>query len=111
MAHISLVSPVTNMLILKAVLPYLEQLLEVPGKALKNLVYFNSYVVLDRGNSSILQNKQILDHKVDPELIRQVLDEIIQSDEDKVNSSTLKKAKGLQDSLAGQKRKQIQTEL
>jgi len=112
MAHISLASPVTNMLILKNILPYLEQLLGVPGKAIKKLVYFNSYIVLDKGNSTILQNKQILTHKIDPELINQVLDEVIQSGRDKVNSSVLeKKAQELKNSLARQRKKQIQTEL
>ena len=112
MAHISLASPVTNMLILKNILPYLEQLLGVPGKAIKKLVYFNSYIVLDKGNSTILQNKQILTHKIDPELINQVLDEVIQSGRDKVSSSVLeKKAQELKNSLARQRKKQIQTEL
>lgn len=100
------------MLILKGILPYLEQLLEVPGKAIKDLVYLNSYVVLDKGNSTILQNKQILAHKVDPELINRVLDEIIQpGGEDKVNSNVIEKAQELKNSLKGQRKKQIQTEL
>lgn len=111
MAHISLTSPVTNMLILKNILPYLEQLLGVPGKAIKKLVYFNSYIVLDKGNSTVLQNKQILTHKIDPELIDQVLDEIIQSGRDKVSSSVLEKAQELKNSLARQRKKQIQVEL
>jgi len=111
MGHISLPSPVTNTLILKSVLPYLEQLLEVPGKAIKDLVYFNTYIVLDKGNSTILQNKQILAHKVDPELIKKILDEIIQSGEDKASPSLLKKAQELQVSLIGQRKKQIQAEL
>lgn len=111
MGHVSLASPVTNTLILKSVLPYLEQLLEVPGKAIKDLVYFNSYIVLDKGKSNILQNKQILAHKVDPELIKKVLDEIVQSGEDKISPSLLKKAQELQIGLVGQRKKQIQAEL
>jgi len=101
------------MLILKGILPYLEQLLEVPGKDIKNLVYFNAYIVLDRGNSTVLKNKQILDHKADPELINQILDEIIQGGEEKVSPNVLKKAQELQvqDGLAEQTKKQIQTEL
>src|SRR3954462_13679701 len=99
MAHISLVSPVTNMLILKGVLPYLEQLLEVPSKAIKDLVYFNSYIVLDKGNSTVLQNKQVLAHKVGPEMISRALEEIIQSGKDKVNSNVVEKAQELKNSL------------
>src|SRR2546421_7924863 len=111
MGHIALASPVTNTLILKGVLPYLEQLLEIPGKSIKDLVYFNVYVVLDQGNSTILQNKQILTHKIDPELISQVLDEIIQASEAKISPSVLKKAQELRANLLGQKKKEIQKEL
>jgi len=111
MGHIALASPVTNTLILKGVLPYLEQLLEIPGKSIKDVVYFNAYVVLDRGNSTVLRNKQILTHKIDPELINQVLDEIIQTNEGKISPSVLKKAQELQTNLLGRKKKDIQKEL
>lgn len=111
MGHVALASPVTNTLILKSVLPYLEQLLEVPSKSIKDLVYFNSYIVLDKGNSTIFQNKQILAHKVDPELISKVLEEIVHAEESKVSPSVLKKAQELQTNLVGKKKKQIQLEL
>ena len=111
MGHIALASPVTNTLILKSILPYLEQLLEIPGKAIKDLVYFNIYVVLDRGNSTVLQNKQILDRKIEPELISQVLDEVIQESESKNNQIVAKKAQELQKKLVGKKKKEIQNEL
>ncbi|CAI2187957.1 14172_t:CDS:10, partial [Funneliformis geosporum] len=104
-------NPVTNTLILKSVLPYLEQILEVSGKAIKDLVYFNSYIVLDKGNSSVLQNKQILARKVDPELVSKILEEIIHSEAGKVSPSVLKKAQELQTDLVGKKKKQIQLEL
>ncbi|CAH1759628.1 2912_t:CDS:2 [Entrophospora sp. SA101] len=111
MGHLALVSPVTNTLLLKGILPHLEKLLEIPGKAIKDLVYFHTYVVLDRGNSTILQNKQILAHKIDPELISQVLTELIQAGEAKSSPGGLKKAQELQASLLGQKKKEIQSEL
>jgi DNA-directed RNA polymerase subunit beta' len=111
MGHIVLASPVTNTLILKSILPYLEQLLEIPGKSIKDLVYFNAYVVLDKGNSTVLQNKQILTRKIDPELISEILTEIIQNDENKSNQTVLKKAQEFQTKLLGQKKKEIQSEL
>ena len=84
MGHISLPSPVTNVLILKNILPYVEKLLGIPGKTIKDLIYFNSYIVTDKGNSKILQDKKVFDSKVvekveEIDLIINVLDEIIQS--------------------------------
>lgn len=111
MGHISLASPITNTLILKNILPYLEQLLEISSKAIKDLVYFNSYIILDQGNSLILQKKQILAHKVDSELIVKVLDEIIQAGEAKSSPSILKKTQELKINLVGQRKKEIQSEL
>jgi DNA-directed RNA polymerase subunit beta' len=101
MGHIALVSPVTNTLILKIIFPYIEKLLGISSKTIKDLIYFNSYIVTDKGKSKILQNKQVLTSKVELDLINNVLSEIIQNK--KVPSDTLKEAQELQADLISQK--------
>lgn len=100
MGHISLPSPVTNVLILKNILPYVEKLLGVPGKTIKDLIYFNSYIVTDKGNSKILQDKQVFTSKVEIDLIINVLGEIIQAK--KLLPGVLKEAQELQANLISQ---------
>ena len=101
MGHISLASPVTNVLILKNILPYVEKLLGISGKAIKELIYFNSYIVTDKGKSKILHNKQVLSSKIELDLITSVLDEIIQAK--KKAPDILKEAQELQANLISQK--------
>ena len=101
MGHIALVSPVTNTLILKIIFPYIEKLLGISSKTIKDLIYFNSYIVTDKGKSKILQNKQVLTSKVELDLINNVLSEIIQNK--KTPSDTLKEAQELQADLISQK--------
>lgn len=111
MGHYKLASPVTNTLLFKNILPYLEQILEIPGRQLKDLIYYKIYIVLDKGNSKILQNKQILTHKIDPELVNEVLEEIIQAGEGSNKASIIKRAHELQTNLMGQKQSDIQIKL
>ena len=101
MGHIALVSPVTNTLILKIIFPYIEKLLGISSKTIKDLIYFNSYIVTDKGKSKILQNKQVLTSKVELDLINSVLSEIIQAK--KPPSDALKEAQELQADLISQK--------
>jgi DNA-directed RNA polymerase subunit beta' len=109
MGHIALPSPVTNMLILKNILPYVEKLLGIPGKVIKDLIYFNSYIVTDKGNSKILQNKQVFtSNKVEIDLIINVLDEIIQTK--KIPPAILKEAQELQANLISQKEKKTRSQ-
>ena len=77
MGHISLVSPVTNIAIFKALSTNLSNLLEIPTKTLEDIIYFRAYVVLDNGLTNLLKKKEILERKIDPELISSILQEII----------------------------------
>jgi len=113
MGHISLPSPVTNVLILKNILPYVEKLLGIPGKTIKDLIYFNSYIVTDKGNSKILQDKKVFDSKVvekveEIDLIINVLDEIIQNKS--LPPSILEEAQELQTNLISRKENKTQSQ-
>jgi len=109
MGHISLARPVTNVLILKNILPYVEKLLGISDKAIKDLIYFNSYIVTDKGNSKIVQKKQVFTSKLEEEtdLIISVLDEIIQT---KKNPDVLKEAQQLQANLISQKENKVHSQ-
>ena len=113
MGHISLPSPVTNVLILKNILPYVEKLLGIPGKTIKDLIYFNSYIVTDKGNSKILQDKKVFDSKVvekveEIDLIINVLDEIIQTKT--FSLSIFEEAQELKANLISQKENKTQSQ-
>jgi len=113
MGHISLPSPVTNVLILKNILPYVEKLLGIPGKTIKDLIYFNSYIVTDKGNSKILQDKKVFDSKVvekveEIDLIINVLDEIIQTKT--FSPSIFEEAQELKANLISQKENKTQSQ-
>lgn len=60
MGIISLAAPVTHIWFLKGIPSYLSLLLETPLKDLEQVVYFNSYVVLDSGNVEGIKKGQII---------------------------------------------------
>ncbi|HEY9720466.1 MAG TPA: DNA-directed RNA polymerase subunit beta' [Oscillatoriaceae cyanobacterium] len=53
MGHIDLAAPVAHIWYLKGIPSYLSQLLDVPLRALEDVVYFNSYIVVDPGNTTL----------------------------------------------------------
>lgn len=60
MGSISLAAPVTHIWFFKGIPSYLSLLLEIPLKDLEQVVYFNSYIVLDPGNVEGLKKYQII---------------------------------------------------
>src|SRR5690349_7760920 len=53
MGHIDLAAPVAHIWYLKGIPSYLSQLLDIPLRALEDVVYFNSYIVVDPGNTTL----------------------------------------------------------
>jgi DNA-directed RNA polymerase subunit beta' len=60
MGMITLAAPVTHIWFLKGIPSYLSLLLDVALKDLEQVVYFNSYLVVDPGNVPDLKKNQIL---------------------------------------------------
>lgn len=111
MGHISLTSPVTNTLIFHSILPYLSQLLEIPGKSLEKLVYFEAWLVIDSGHSSALKVNQVLDRKVESNLISKVLTEIVEAGESKNKLTTIQQAQEMLEQISAKKKKDLQARL
>ena len=60
MGYIKLAAPVTHVWYLKGIPSYLSIILDMPLRDVEQIVYFNSYVVLDPGNAQNLACKQLL---------------------------------------------------
>jgi DNA-directed RNA polymerase subunit beta' len=60
MGFIKLAAPVAHVWYLKGIPSYLSILLDMPLRDVEQIVYFNSYVVLDPGNAEGLTYKQLL---------------------------------------------------
>jgi len=60
MGFIKLAAPVAHVWYLKGIPSYLSILLDMPLRDVEQIVYFNSYVVLDAGNAENLTYKQLL---------------------------------------------------
>lgn len=60
MGYIKLAAPVTHVWYLKGIPSYMAILLDMPLRDVEQIVYFNSYVVLDPGNHPGLSYKQLL---------------------------------------------------
>ena len=57
MGHIKLAAPVTHIWFLKGIPSYLGLILDMSLKDLEQIIYFNSYVVLDPGNTELKANQ------------------------------------------------------
>jgi DNA-directed RNA polymerase subunit beta' len=60
MGYIKLAAPVAHVWYLKGIPSYMSILLDMPLRDVEQIVYFNSYVVLDPGNAENLSYKQLL---------------------------------------------------
>ena len=60
MGYIKLAAAVTHVWYLKGIPSYLSILLDMPLRDVEQIVYFNSYVVLEPGNAGNLEYKQLL---------------------------------------------------
>src|SRR4051812_30909922 len=83
MGHISLIAPVTNIILFKTLATNLSKLLGISAKSLEDIVYLRAYVVIDNGLTSLLKTKEILEKKIDQQLIGDILGEIISKKDSK----------------------------
>ncbi len=60
MGYIKLAAPVTHVWYLKGIPSYIAIILDMPLRDVEQIVYFNAYVVLDKGNAENLSYKQLL---------------------------------------------------
>ncbi|BDA69862.1 DNA-directed RNA polymerase subunit gamma [Rivularia sp. IAM M-261] len=60
MGYIKLAAPVAHVWYLKGIPSYISILLDMPLRDVEQIVYFNSYVVLNQGNAETLTYKQLL---------------------------------------------------
>lgn len=79
MGHISLISPVTNIVIFKALATNLSKILGISAKHLEEIIYLRAYVVIDNGLTNLLKKKEVLEKKIDQELVSKILEEVSQS--------------------------------
>nr|CAG8584891.1 15453_t:CDS:10 [Entrophospora candida] len=88
---------VTNIILFKNLAANLSKILEISAKDLEDIIYLRSYVVIDNGLTKLLKKKKILEKKLDLDLIKEILQEVIQD-----GSSTeevIEQAQELSDSL------------
>lgn len=104
MSHISLASPVTNILIFKNLAANLSKLLKISTKNLEDIIYFQNYIVIDNGLTNLLKKREILGKKIDTNLIRNILQEVI---EDKnLEKNVTNQAKKLIEKISEKEQKQ-----
>src|SRR3954468_20607509 len=77
MGHISLIAPVTNIVLFKTLATNLSKLLGVSVKSLEDIIYLRAFVVIDNGLTNLLKKKDILEKKINQQLISDILGEII----------------------------------
>ncbi|MEB3283833.1 MAG: DNA-directed RNA polymerase subunit beta' [Candidatus Sericytochromatia bacterium] len=53
MGHIDLAAPVAHIWYLKGIPSYLSQIVDIPLRQLEDVVYFNSYIVIDPGSTNL----------------------------------------------------------
>ncbi len=75
MGYIKLAAPVAHVWYLKGIPSYIAIILDMPLRDVEQIVYFNSYVVLDAGNHPELQHKQLLNEDQWMELEEQIYSE------------------------------------
>jgi DNA-directed RNA polymerase subunit beta' len=68
MGHIDLAAPVAHIWYLKGIPSYLSQLLDIPLRALEDVVYFNSYIVLDPGKTNLSKGDIITEDEYDTQM-------------------------------------------
>ncbi len=65
MGHIKLAAPVCHIWFLKGIPSYLSLLLELSLKELEQVIYFNSYIVIDPGNTELKERQLLTDDEFD----------------------------------------------
>ncbi|WNE41047.1 MAG: DNA-directed RNA polymerase subunit beta' [Mycoplasmataceae bacterium] len=103
MGHITLDAPITNIALFKILAPSLTRLLGIPTKKLEEIIYLKAYVVIDNGLTNLLKKGDVLEKKIDLDLISNILQEII--DDENSKKDLVKEAKELNEKLKGGKKK------
>jgi len=96
MGHISLPLPITNIALFKTLSSDLSKILNISVKEMENIIYFHNYIVIDKGNSKILKNNDILPKKIDWKIIEKLLEEVIEKN---IKKNDLENAKKLKEEL------------
>src|SRR5690349_7056503 len=79
MGHVKLNAPITNILVLKGLASRLSKIIDILPKSIEDIVYYNCYVVIDKGFSSVIKNRQILEKKIDFSLLNEIMQEMLES--------------------------------
>ena len=79
MGHIELASPCTHIWYLKGIPSRISLVLEIPPKALEEIVYFVAHVCLNKGTSNVLTYKQFLDERTAREVFVKVIEDFLPS--------------------------------
>lgn len=103
MGHISLVSPVTNIILFKNLATNLSKVLGISVKSLEDIIYLRSFVVIDNGLSNLLKKKQLFEKKIDQQLVSGILEEIITHQDSK--KEVISQAKKLKENLEAEDNK------
>ena len=104
--HVELSVPVTNILLFKNLSSIISKLLEISASDLEEIIYLRSYIVIENGDSSIIKKKEILTKGIQSELVKSLLEEFIQKEnqkeeiENKGDEKLISKAQKLLKSLA-----------
>ena len=104
MGHTVLTSPVTNILIFKNLASNLSKLLKISTKNLEDIIYFRNYVVIDNGLTNLLKKREILGKKIDANLIKNILQEIIE--DENLEKKVINQAKKLIEKIGEKEKKQ-----
>ena len=104
MGHITLTSPVTNILIFKNLATNLSKLLKISTKNLENIIYFQNYVVIDNGLTNLLKKKEILGKKIDINLIINILQEV--TEDKNLEKNVINQAKKLIEKISEKEKNQ-----
>lgn len=95
--HIEFAYPVTDILKYKNLSSLISKIIGIPSGDIEDVIYLNSYVVLNSGNSKIVKKNDIFKKTIKLELIKKILEEYIEDEEKKrenIDEKTLTKAKG-----------------
>jgi DNA-directed RNA polymerase subunit beta' len=65
MGHVQLAAPVSHIWFLKGIPSYMGLLLDTPLKDLEQVIYFNAYVVLDKGNTELTYGQLLTEEEYD----------------------------------------------
>ena len=65
MGHVQLAAPVSHIWFLKGIPSYMGLLLDTPLKDLEQVIYFNAYVVLDKGNTELNYGQLLTEEEYD----------------------------------------------